>query len=468
MAISNRHYLHEEVYDYIVNRIKRGEWKAHDRLPSVRDLARELRVHRLTIFKAYTRLKQEGKVYVKEKSGYFVHPDTAGFEHESGHILSPHLQKNLMSEIHEIPVTYQFSLALIDPGLLPNTFLAEHVKKVMDLYPKVLGTYSTVQGDAELREVLARYFSERHGLYVRADEMLITSGAQQAIYLIAQAFIKPRDTILIERPTYSPAMQIFQHQNANVIPIEITSEGYDLEYVERMMKQHKPRLFYLNPTFHNPTGYTLPVEQRKHLVELAETYQCLIVEDDSFYDMYFDQEPPAPIFHYDTGGYVLYIRSYSKYIAPGLRIAVLTSRSPLMKDLLTVKSLADNGTPLVNQKMFLHYFTSERMQQHLEKLRIALSIRKEIMEETLDPTGWHWSSPAGGLNLWVKLPDEISVALLLSKCIERSISFVPGAICDPLNRMDSWIRLSYSFVSEGKLVDGMKELVSVAESLKNH
>lgn len=132
-----------------------------------------------------------------------------------------------------------------------------------------------------------------------------------------------------------------------------------------------------------------------------------------------------------------------------------------MKILLTIKSLSDNGTPLLNQKIFLHYFLSERMQQHLEKLRIALNIRKEIMEEAIASTGWEWSSPKGGLNLWVKLPDELSSQSLLSKCIERSISFVPGNICDPLNELDSWIRLSYSFVNERKLTKGIKELIEV-------
>ncbi|UQD52040.1 PLP-dependent aminotransferase family protein [Bacillus methanolicus] len=458
----NSNRLFEDVYDFIVYRINRGEWMAHEKLPSVRELAKELNVHRLTVFKAYQRLKEEKKVYVKDKSGYFIHPGSLeGFEHIESPIYTSRVQRSYLSEIHQIPVTYQFSQALIDPNLLPNHYFAEYVKKVFDLYPKVLGTYSTVQGDEELIEALAHYFRKRHQLYVSANELIITSGAQQAINLISQALIKPRDTVLMERPTYSAAIDIFRHQGAAIIPVDVYPYGYDIEQVERNMKQYKPRLFYLNPTFHNPTGYTVPTEQRKKLVELAEHYQCLLVEDDPFHDIYFGHEPPSPLFRYDTGGYVIYIRSYSKYIAPGLRIALVASRQPLMKILLTIKSLSDNGTPLLNQKIFLHYFLSERMQQHLEKLRIALNIRKEIMEEAIASTGWEWSSPKGGLNLWVKLPDELSSQSLLSKCIERSISFVPGNICDPLNELDSWIRLSYSFVNERKLTKGINELIEV-------
>ncbi|EIJ78127.1 transcriptional regulator [Bacillus methanolicus PB1] len=462
----NSNRLFEDVYDYIVNRINRGEWRAHEKLPSVRELAKELNVHRLTVFKAYQRLKEEEKVYAKDKSGYYIHPgNLEGFEHIQFPIFTSRVQRSYLSEIHQIPVTYQFSQALIDPNLLPNHYFADYIKKVFDLYPKVLGTYSTVQGDGELREALAHYFRKRHQLYVNANELIITSGAQQAINLISQAFVKPRDTVLMERPTYSAAIDIFRHQGATIIPVDILPYGYDLEQVEKNMKQYKPRLFYLNPTFHNPTGYTVPTEQRKRLAELAEQYQCLLVEDDPFHDIYFGHEPPAPLFRYDTGGYVIYIRSYSKYIAPGLRIALVACRQPLMKILLTAKSLSDNGTPLLNQKMFLHYFLSERMQQHLEKLRIALNIRKEIMEEVIVSTGWEWTSPKGGLNLWVKLPEEISAQTLLSNSVERSISFVPGNICDPLNELDSWIRLSYSFVNERQLIEGMKDLVDVYNSV---
>ncbi|WP_163100368.1 PLP-dependent aminotransferase family protein [Peribacillus alkalitolerans] len=446
----------EEVYDYMVHRINGGDWNAEEKLPSIRELAKELQVHRLTVFKAYQRLKEEKKVFVKDKSGYYILPPSNGSSD------FPFIQSHL-SDIHQLQVKYQFSQAVIDPNLLPNHYFSEYVKKVFDMYPKVLGTYSTVQGDAELRNVLTDYLMKRHRLFVTVDELLITSGAQQAINLIAQAFIRPRDTVFIERPTYSAAIDIFRHLHATIVPIDIRSSGFDLDLIEELMKQHKPRLFYMNPTFHNPTGFSVPAEQRKRLVELAEIYNCLIVEDDPFHDIFFDKEPPPPFFTYDSEGYVIYIRSYSKYVAPGLRIAVVASRHPLMKVLLTAKSLSDNGSPLLNQKMFLHYFTSERMQLHLEKLRTALHIRKEVMEDTLADTGWEWISPNGGLNLWVKLPEGVNTKTLLTKSLEHSISFVPGTICDPSQEMDSWIRLSYSFLNEKQIVEGLERLKNVAK-----
>ncbi|MBX9976431.1 PLP-dependent aminotransferase family protein [Cytobacillus firmus] len=467
-AIQSGDYLFKQVYDFVLNRIERREWKENEKLPSIRQLAADMNVHRLTVFKAYQLLKQHKKVYVKDKSGYYVHSNAPNhLEHLNSPIVSAYVQKNHLSEIHQNPVTFNFSQALIDPNLLPNQFLSDYVKQVFDAYPKVLSTYSTVQGDLELRQYLAQYFIHEYKTHIDTNDLLITSGSQQALHLIAQSFVKPRDTVLFERPSYSSAIDIFRAQGAHIVTVDIHQDGYDLEQVELYMKQYKPRLFYLNPTFHNPTGYTVPVENRKQLVALAELYRCLLIEDDAYHDIYFEQPPPAPIYTYDIANTVIYIRSFCKYISPGLRIAAVFCPSSLMSSLITMKSLADNGTPLLNQKIFLHYFSSLRLQQHLEKLRIALHIRKEIMEAELAVTDWKWTSPKGGLNLWVQVPDNISPELLLAKSIEQSISFVPGQICDPLRQLPSWIRLSYSYINEKTLKEGLKRFIDVAQSFSN-
>lgn len=292
--VEHNHPLFRQVYEFLVNRMERGEWGAHDKLPSIRLLAEELKVHRLTVFKAYRMLTEDGKVYVKDKSGYYVSPVSLVPIVEKGAAVTAYALTNPLSDIQRMPAKYQFSQALIDPGLLPNLFLSDYVKKVFDLYPKVMGTYSSVQGDEELRETLSRHFRKKHWLQLSSEELLITSGAQQAINLIARIVLGPMDTVLVERPTYSVAMDIFRREGARLVPVEITPMGYDLEEVEALMKKHRPRMFYINPTHHNPTGYTVPAQQRKLLVELAERYRCLLVEDDPFRDMYFEEEPRRP------------------------------------------------------------------------------------------------------------------------------------------------------------------------------
>ncbi|WP_058300530.1 aminotransferase-like domain-containing protein [Gorillibacterium timonense] len=461
--------LFRQVYEHLLNRMARGEWKPHDKLPSIRVLAEELQVHRLTVFKACRELAECGKVYVKDKSGYYVSPASrrdAEPEADKEKVATAYSLTSALSDIHRLPARYQFSQALIDPNLLPNLFLSDYVKKVFDLYPKVMGTYSSAQGDEELRGMLSRHFRERHRLQLAPEELVITSGSQQAINLIAGTVLGPMDAVLVERPTYSVALDIFRRRGARLVPVEITPEGYDLGQIEEQLRRHRPRMFYMNPTHHNPTGATVPAWQRKRIVELAERYRCLLVEDDPFRDMYFETEPPPPFFAYDTEGWVIYISSFSKYIAPGLRICAVASRQPFVEQLVIAKALADGGTSLLNQKIFLHYYTSSRLQQHVGKLRIALQVQKEIVEEELAGSGWQWTTPQGGLNLWVKVPETVSVDELFMRAREESISFVPGTICDPLGEMHSWLRLSYSFLSAEVLRDGIRRLKQLARELE--
>lgn len=482
-----RRVRYTQVIEYILDRIDRGDWKAHDKLPSVRELAGELQLHRLTVFRAYGVLKERGTIYVKEKSGYFVsgsRPSTKPAVPEDGSpprsnqgtgraggTTSPPVAwhrtgylQNSLSEIHQIPAVYSFSMALIDPNLLPNLFLSDHVKQVFDRYPKLLGTYSSVQGDEELRELLCADMQRKDKLQVSPDELLITTGGQQAVDLLAGVYLRPMDYVLVERPTYSSALDCFRQRGARLLPVEIHRDGYDLDLVEAYLKRHKPRMFYMNPTFHNPTGYTVPASQRKRLVELAERYGCLLVEDDAVHDVYFDMPPPPPLYSYDTEGWVVYLRSFSKYLAPGLRICAVAARTAVMAPLLTAKSLADNGTPLVNQKLFQHCFESERLQQHLEKLRTALQIRRDVMEQALAPgTGWQWYRPQGGLNLWVRLPAGINSNQLLTEGIRRGLTFVPGTICDPLGELDERIRLSFSFQNEAQIREGIHLLIQLTD-----
>lgn len=464
------------IQDEVRSGMDRGEWKAGEKLPSVRSMAERLGVHRLTVLKAYRLLEEEGLLYSRYKNGYYVRaqveakPDTPDGDAASGwaYAAAPgYVNSSRLSDIHSMKVSHPMSEALIDPALLPNRFLSNHVKQVLDLHPMVLSTYSTVLGDPELREALSAFFAEDHGIDVDAGELLITSGSQQAIDLVSRSLVKPGDRVLIERPTYSPAIDVFQQQNIILLPVELTAEGYDLDAVEALMEKEKPRLFYMNPTFHNPTGYTVPAKQRKLLVELAERHDCILVEDDVYHDIYFDQPPPPPLFYYDTEGYVVYIRSFSKYIAPGLRISVLAARPSVMEGIRPLKALSDSGSPLLNQKIFQHYFFSSRMQEHVQKLRTAVRMRKDVMEKALARTGWSWDSPDGGLNLWISLPDEIPADLLLERCVARSVSFVPGSICDPLGKMNARIRLSYSFLSEKRIAEAVEQLIEAAEELRS-
>ncbi|MDR6724165.1 MULTISPECIES: aminotransferase-like domain-containing protein [Paenibacillus] len=468
MMTDNSLKLYEQVVHYLVVRIEAGEWTEHEKLPSVRSLSELLGVHRLTVFKAYQELKERGNVYVKDKSGYYVSPaDPAPIMDQADDpAVSAWLHWDSLDRVQSLEAEFQFSKSLIDPALLPNRYWGELMRDLLNHYPRLLGTYSTNQGDLELRSELASHLTSRERFYISADEVLITSGAQQAIDLIARSLVKPGDRVLVERPTYGPAMEIFRKQGAKLVFTDITSEGYDLDQIELLMKQEKPKLFYMTPTFQNPTGINIPVEQRKQLPELAEQYGCFLVEDDSTYDIYFKEKPPAPIFTYDTTGHTLYIRSYSKYVVPGLRIAAIMCRPRFMPGLQAIKSLADNGSPLLNQKLFLRYFQSPRMYQHISKLCTAIQLRMEVMEKCLKETDWRWTTPQGGLNIWVELPEGMDTGKLLHRCMEHSVAFVPGTVFDPSDPGASRkLRLSYSYAHEQQIYEGMSRLIELAHKM---
>lgn len=456
--------LYMQVYEYILSRIKKGEWETGRKLPSIRSLAELLGVHRLTILKAYQLLKEEGHVYSRDKKGYYCKDSLYLNETLEQPSIHSYIQNSNLSEIHREQTHYKFSAAVIDPTLLPNRYLSQHAKEIFDKYPHLLGTYSPVKGDEELIAGLSAYFCKYDQMYIDEDSIIVTSGAQQGIDIIAKVFVQAHDYVLIESPTYSGATDIFANRGAKLLSVPITAEGFCLNELESLMKKYKPKVFYTNPTFQNPTGYTVPIEQRKQLAELAEKYQCIILEDDSFHEIYFHESPPPPIYSYDIGGYVIYLRSFSKYMAPGLRICALVAHPYLIKWLIKGKALADNGTPLLNQKAFLFYLTSDRIRIHMEKIRIALQIRKETMEAALQ-NHFTWESPSGGLNLWVRLKEDVDNSLLKKRAFASSVSYVPGYICDPHERDIPYIRLSYSFLNEQEIKQGIQKLTSIYDSL---
>ncbi|MGN7455734.1 PLP-dependent aminotransferase family protein [Paenibacillus pasadenensis] len=450
--------------------LRHGRWAAGEKIPSVRTMAEELGVHRLTVLKGYRLLEEEGLLEASYRSGYYVRAEVPAGEAAGSGVRWSYGAgtacgaESRLSDIHRRAVRYRMSEALLDPTLLPNRFLARHAQEVIASQPLLLSTYSTVMGDGELREAMAGYMQDRR-LELSAEELMVTTGAQQGMDLAFRALLQPGDKALIERPTYSPAIDMLRQLGVRMLPVEIRPDGYDLDRVEKLMAAERPKLFYLNPTYHNPTGYTVPVRQRKALLELAERYRCILIEDEAYSDLYFHEPPPAPLFAYDTEGWVVYLRSYSKYIAPGLRIAFLAARPPLLAAIRPLKALADGGTPLLGQKLFQSFFFSHRMQEHLAKLRVAVSMRKEAMEQALSASGWSWESPAGGLNLWVRLPEGMQASRLLERSLELSAAFVPGPICDPLDAMQDRIRLSYSLLDERRLAEGLARVLEAAEGM---
>ncbi|WP_017149449.1 PLP-dependent aminotransferase family protein [Bacillus bingmayongensis] len=460
--------IYQQIYMQIVQRIQNGMLAEAEPLPSLRSMADDLKISVLTVRKAYKWLETKGFVHIQQGKGVYIKrnenhnpktPEPYKWQHlktvnvaRSQHVLSGHRKY------------YDFSQAILYPRLLPNPFLSNEMQKIINRDQMILATYGPVQGDEELRIEITKYLKDYQDLTINPAQVLITSGAQQGIDLIAQTLLKPGDIVLVESPCYGAAIDVFVNKGVQVIPIELDEQGIRSDLIDEVCQNKKPVLLYVNPTIQNPTGTVMSKHRRAELVELAELYQFFIIEDDSFGEIYFEEvKLPTPLKHLDTNGHVIYLKGFSKTLAPGLRIAALVTEGPIFDWLYAVKASMDIGSPLLTQKAILPFLRAERMKNHLEKLRTALQVRRDTAIKILSPLTdtIYFQKPQGGFNLWIKLPDSIDSFALLEKANESNVSFLPGIACYVHESQHNHLRISYSMLSEQDLIVGLQRLYKI-------
>ncbi|WP_270607858.1 PLP-dependent aminotransferase family protein [Bacillus mobilis] len=455
---------YKQIYMQIVERVQSGMLSHGDALPSLRTMAEDLQISLLTVRKAYKQLEKKEYIRIEQGKGAYIHKHgkkdfkPIPYKWQQTKTINVMRSQYTMNQHRKY---YDFSQAILYPRLLPNPFLADEMHKILNKDQMLLATYGPVQGDYELRVEIASYLKEHQQLVTDPSQLLITSGAQQGIDLIAQTLLKPGDIVLVESPCYSAALDIFINKGAQIIPVSLDNYGIRSDLVDDICQSKNPVLLYTNPTFQNPTGAVMSKERRMELIELAELYKFFIIEDDSFGEIYFEGATvPPPIKKFDRNGHVIYIKGFSKTLAPGLRIAALIADGPIFEWLYAVKGSMDIGSPLLTQKALLPFLRAERMKNHLEKLRTALQIRRDITIDLLSPLKEiRFEIPNGGFNLWITLPDLIDPFTLLQKANEVDVSFLPGTACllnPEINNHQ--LRISYSLLNEKDMLIGLERL----------
>ncbi|MFJ8414226.1 PLP-dependent aminotransferase family protein [Bacillus paramycoides] len=463
---------YQQIYMQIVERVQNGMLLHGDSLPSLRSMAVDLQISLLTVRKAYKQLETKGYIRIEQGKGAYIYKrvkkDFKPIPYQWQQTKSINVMRSqyVMNQHRKY---YDFSQAILYPRLLPNPFLSDEMHKLLNKDQMILATYGPVQGDSELRGEIANYLKEHQQLVTDPSQLLITSGAQQGINLIAQTLLKPGDIVLVESPCYGAALDVFVNKGAQIIPISLDENGIRSDLIDDICQRKNPVLLYVNPTFQNPTGTVMSKERRMEIVELAELYQFFILEDDSFGEIYFeDAIVPPPMKSFDTNGHVIYVKGFSKTLAPGLRIAALVAEGPIFEWLYAVKGSMDIGSPLLTQKALLPFLRAERMKNHLEKLRTALQIRRDITIDILLPLKEiQFEIPNGGFNLWVTLPDSIDPFTLLQKANEVDVSFLPGTAC-LLNHETqcNHLRISYSMLNEKDMLIGLEKLYETINNFK--
>ena len=321
--------------------------------------------------------------------------------------------------------------------------------------------YSTTEGDPLLRRLVAKRLTER-GLDTAADDLLITSGSQQALTLVSGVLLEPGDRVLVEEPSYLAALQCFALAGAEAIPIPCDDDGLDPDALEALIAEHRPTLLYTVPTFHNPTGRTLSLERRVALAEVAERTGVWIVEDDPYGELRYSGEAlPAVASLPAAHGRTLAISTLSKIAAPGLRIGWVRAPRPLLRSLTIAKQAADLHSSTVDQAAAARWLAATDLTAHIERLRTEYGARRDALLSGLAaalPPGSTHNHPDGGMFVWARLPDGWDAGALLQRALDHDVAYVPGApfFSGPPDR--ATLRLSFTAHRPGEIALGLQRL----------
>ncbi len=467
--------LVEQICEAISDRIRSQIFPQGSRLPSIRQLAKQLKVSMVTISRAYEMLVDEGLIICIQGKGTFVRnfaPQDKGDKPTTSYAwqlsLKDYLPRTQILKHYKDTETFSLSEAKLYPRLLPNNTFKQALNNMLSSDSAIISDYGTIQGDYELRKVMADYLTNTKRITSDPDHLLIVNGVHQGIDLIARSFIGPGDVIVTEAPTYTGAIDIFRARGAKVIGIPIDTEGMRVDILREYCKKWTPKMIYTVPAFHNPTGTVLAPDRRRKLLEIAQMTNSMIVEDDPWSDIYFEEKsPPAPIKSMDEEGRVIYLKGFSKTLSPGSRVATVMANGLIFDKLLAAKSIADLGCPTITQKVILSFLQSNELNQHLLKIRLALQIKRDIAMALLTQHLGEkvtWQKPMGGLNIWLTLPDWMIADKLLPEARRKNVSFLPGSACYTSQPAYNHIRLSFSYLSDEQLKIGVTKLCEIIDS----
>jgi 2-aminoadipate transaminase len=355
----------------------------------------------------------------------------------------------------------------------PDTFPTEIVRKIVDDVLSKDGShalqYGITEGYPPLREAVASRMNKK-GMKVSKDNVLITSGSQQVIDLMGKMFIDPGDIVVVSAPTYLAALTAFSAYQATFesIPVDKDNMRMDLfeDRIKKLARRGKPpKIVYVLPNFHNPAGVTMPEKSRKKLIDLASDYDLIVLEDDPYSELRYVGEPIRPIKSFDDEGRVVYMGTFSKILAPGLRTGWLLADPEILRKLVIAKQSTDVCTNVLSQRIAHEYIVQGHIDPQIEKIRKIYGRKLDIMLRGLEeyaPSEIKWVRPEGGMFLWVTLPETIDSGDLLTKALKKRVAFVTGKAfyADPRDGKNA-MRLNFTHPSDDAIAEGLKRLGSV-------
>lgn len=360
------------------------------------------------------------------------------------------------------PEVISFAGGLPAPELFPVKEMEAAVDKVFEAHGREVMQYGAAKGVTALRQTILQHVAEKEDVHAELDNVLVTTGSEQVIDLVGKAFINPGDTVLIEEPTYLCALDVFKTYGANFVSVPMDEDGMRMDALEETLKAHpEAKLLYTVPNFQNPTGRTLAKERRQQLVELAEKYDFLVLEDNPYGEIRFAGQHVPSVKSFDHYGRVFYMGTFSKTLAPGFRLGWVVAPKEVV-DLLTVlKQSADLHSDNLSQYAVAQFFEDNDVDAHVAEISTLYGHRKELMVKGIHkyfPAGVKSTDPEGGMFLWVEVPGVDDTVALFKQCLKHNVAFVPG---DPFyagKPQPGAFRLNYSNMQDDQIDVGLQRL----------
>lgn len=465
--------LYRQIESWLRRNILSGNLPPETRLPASRALAEELDVSRITVKNAYAVLESDGLVLAREGSGTYVAPlitrsvltdstqggdwplwqvEAAGEPVTGEEISEPRSR-------HPQPVSFT---GVGDPRHFPLKGFARTLQEVLRRDGTDALEYGGFDGGyTPLRETVIHVLASQ-GIQARPQEVLITSGSQQALALVCQVLLKAGDVVMVEKPTYNLALELFRSMDLKIVGAPVDESGMQVEGLEPLLQQHHPRLIYTIPNFQNPSGACLSGARRRQLLELAGRYNLPVLEDDFVGDLRYEGRAQPAIKALDPGGRVIYVGTFSKMLMPGLRVGYLLAGGPIFERLVLQKRVHDLSTSTLVQRALNEYVTVGRYQAHLRRSTRRYRQRRDAMlaairrylpaEVTVFPS-------QGGLFLWLKLPEGLSSLDLLPLALDEGVEFAPGTRFFPNPAEGApFLRLNFAVRTPEEIEVGIKRL----------
>ena len=367
------------------------------------------------------------------------------------------------------PGIISFAGGFPDPALFDVDGLRAASQTALQQWPDAALQYGATEGFVPLKEQIAS-LSAQKGATLQTEQFIVTTGSQQALDLLGKCMISPGDKVIVEGPTFLATIQCFKLYGAEVISAPIDAHGVRVDQLEALIVEHRPKLVYLIPTFGNPSGATLTLERRKRILELAVQHQTLVVEDDPYGDLYFDQPPPASLLALSaqvagSSQWLAHCGSLSKILSPGLRLGWLVAPPELLSKAVMCKQFSDANTSTLAQATAAAYLQSGRLAEAVEQVRTVYAQRARTMAECLKRElgdAVTFTAPQGGMFFWVRLTGAegrcTDAQVFAQRAIEKLVAFVPGAPFFAQNPVTSCFRMSFATSNLEKIEEGIARL----------